>query len=296
MGLTNNSQMKTTTFNKYNGVNIRPVLKELYVYPYAEKKDIVVENIDDIAVDLGITKTVTEPDGNGGTREVTYKVLWSPFNYGAEAKVELRETNRLRNLTDDEFIDKCNSSPGMRFAWGDKEERDGNTRFTFEGYANSEMGQNPNYDKNNATSIDKDTRDLDRADDIVQLNWPEGWSIPTARDFELLASNTSVTTEKDANNHTWFRLTATNGKSILIPGTGYIDSNYNKETWATVAYLQSSTMGTSSTSVKGEITGATVTKRTIYALSISGTKASVANSAGRATGLMIRPVKYLRVE
>ena len=296
MGLTNNSQMKTTTFNKYNGVNIRPVLKELYVYPYAEKKDIVVENIDDIAVDLGITKTVTESDGNGGTREVTYKVLWSPFNYGAEAKVELRETNHLRNLTDDEFIDNCKKKPGMRLAWGDKEERDENTRFTFEGYANSEMAQNPNYDKNNATSTDKDTRDLDRADDIVQLNWPEGWSIPTARDFELLVSNTSVTTEKDASNNTWFRLTATNGNSILIPGTWYIDSNYNKETWATSAYLQSSTMGTSSTSVTGNKTGATVTKRTIYALSISGTKASVANSAGRATGLMIRPVKYLRVE
>lgn len=296
LALTNNPQMKTTTFNKFNGVNIRPVLKEQYVYPYAEKKNIVVENIDDIAVDLGITKTVTESDGNGGTRKVTYKVLWSPFNYGAEAKVALRETNHLRNLTDDEFIDKCNSSPGMRLAWGDKEERDKKTKFTFEGYAKSEMGRNPNYDKDNATSIDKDTRDLDRADDIVRLNWPEGWSIPTARDFELLVSNTSVTTEKDASGHTWFRLTAKNGKSILIPGTDYIDSNYNTEKWGTSAYLQSSTMGTSSTPVKGEITETTVIKRTIYALSISGTTASVISSAGRATGLMIRPVKYLRVE
>ena len=282
LALTNNPQMKTTTFNKFNGVNIRPVLKEQYVYPYAEKKDIVVDNIDDIAVDLGITKTVTESDGNGGTRKVTYKVLWSPFNYGAEAKVALRETNHLRNLTDDEFIDKCNSSPGMRLAWGDKEERDKNTKFTFEGYAKSEMGRNPNYDKDNPTSIDKDTREVG--------------TLPTARDFELLVSNTSVTTEKDASGHTWFRLTAKNGKSILIPGTDYIDSNYNTEKWGTSAYLQSSTMGTSSTPVKGEITGTTVTKRTIYALSISGTTASVVSSAGRATGLMIRPVKYLRVE
>ena len=185
----------------------------------------------------------------------------------------------------------------MRLAWGDTEERDENTKFTFEGYANSKMAQG-DYNKNNSSSTDEDTRDLKKEDDIVQCNWPDGWSIPTARDLELLASITAVTKETDADGNTWLRLTAKNGNgnSILIPGTGYIDSNYNKETWNTAAYLQSSTMGPGSSQVKGEITGNMVTKRTIYALSISGTTASVPGTAGRATGLMIRPVKYVRVQ
>ena len=185
----------------------------------------------------------------------------------------------------------------MRLAWGDTEERDENTKFTFEGYANSNMAQG-DYNKNNSPSTDKDTRDLKPEDDIVQCNWPDGWSIPTARDLELLAEHTIVKKETDAGGKTWFRLTAKNGNgnSILIPGTGYIDSNYNKETWNPAAYLQSSTMGINNSTVTGEITGNKVTKRLIYAINISGTAASVPGTAGRATGLMIRPVKYVRVK
>ena len=286
------SPTETNSIYRPYGCCIRPVLKELYIYPDDKKKDIIVRHIDALAVDLGITKTVTE---NG--EQVTYKLLWSPFNYGVESKVDLKEINQVRNMTDDEFIDICMKKPGMRLAWGDTEERDENTKFTFEGYANSKMAQG-DYNKNNSSSTDKDTRDLKPEDDIVQCNWPDGWSIPTARDLELLASNTAVTKETDADGNTWLRLTAKNGNgnSILIPGTGYIDSNYNKETWNTAAYLQSSTMGPGSSQVKGEITGNMVTKRTIYALSISGTTASVPGTAGRATGLMIRPVKYVRMQ
>ena len=185
----------------------------------------------------------------------------------------------------------------MRLAWGDTEERDENTKFTFEGYANSNMAQG-DYNKNNSPSTDKDTRDLKPEDDIVQCNWPDGWSIPTARDLELLAEHTIVKKETDAGGKTWFRLTAKNGNgnSILIPGTGYIDSNYNKETWNPAAYLQSSTMGINNSTVTGEITGNKVTKRLIYAINISGTAAKVVDYVGRATGIMVRPVKYVRVK
>lgn len=289
--LTGNNPYYRGGLDRRYGICVRPVLKERYTYLDADKKGIIVRHIDDLAVDLGITKTVTE---NG--EDVTYKLLWSPFNYGVESKVELHTYNQAP-INDSAYIEKCKTSPGMRLAWGDTEERDDNTKFTFEGYANSEMAKKDYYNKNNTASTDKDTRDLRPEDDIVRLNWPEGWSIPTARDLELLASNTSVTTEKDSNGKTWFRLTSkTKGNSILIPGTWYIDNNYNKETWGTTAFLQSSTMGISSTSVKGELTGKNVTKRTIYALSISGNSANLSNSAGRATGLMIRPVKYVRVQ
>ena len=283
----------TQTSNIYRpfGCCIRPVLKELYIYPYAAKKDIILSHIDDLAVDLGITKTVTE---NG--EQVTYKLLWSPFNYGVESKVDLKEINQVRNMTDNEFIDICMKKPGMRLAWGDTEERDENTKFTFEGYANSKMAQG-DYNKNNSSSTDKDTRDLKPEDDIVQCNWPDGWSIPTAGDLDLLAKHTNVKKETDAGGKTWFRLTAKNGNgnSILIPGTGYIDSKENIETWSPNAFLQSSTMGISNSTVTGEITGNKVTKRTIYAINISGSSASVVNYVGRPTGIMIRPVKYVRV-
>ena len=286
IGLTNNSEMKTYSFNRFSGAHIRPVLKELYIYPYAEKKDIVVANIDALAVDLGITKTVTEPNGE----QVTYKLLWSPFNYGAEEQVELRTYNN-KPIDENEFLRKCNESQGMRLAWGDLEER---ARFCTKDYAESAIMGKYNY---NNTGTDLDKRDLEEDDDIVYLNWPEGWYIPTAKDLDLLCSNTNVTT-KTINGKTWFELTGTNGNSILIPGTVYIDDGDNKVLWGTVAYLQSSTIGTSSSNFTDKCYGTNVSvlKRTIYALNLSGSTKKIVSTAGRPTGLMVRPVKYVRVE
>ena len=275
------SPTQTSNISRPFGCCIRPVLKELKIYPYAEKKDIITDRIDKMAVDLGITKTVTE---NG--EQVTYKLLWSPFNYGVESKIDLKEINQVRNMTDDEFIDNCNKNPGMRLAWGYLEETDS---FSTKGYADGPLTTKYNYD--NTASTDKDTRNLKAEDDIVRVNWPAGWCIPTAKDFELLCQNITVTNES-IDGHTWFRLTSiSNGNSILIPGTGYIDDNANTEKWTSDTYLQSSTIGTSSSSVNGT----TNRKRLIYAIYISGTTAKVVNYVGRPTGIMIRPVKYVRV-
>ena len=277
----------TQTSNIYRpfGCCIRPVLKELYIYPDDKKKDIIVSHIDDLAVDLGITKTVTETI-NGVEQEVTYKLLWSPFNYGVESKVDLKTYNGAP-INEDYYISLCTKNLGMRLPWGYLEEPD---RFSTKGYADGPLTAKYNYDNTSAT--DKDTRDLKAEDDIVQKNWPAGWCIPTAKDFELLCQNITVTNET-IDGHTWFRLTSnSNGNSILIPGTGYIDDNANTEKWASDTYLQSSTIGTGSSSVSGT----TNKKRTIYALNISGKTANVVNSAGRPTGLMIRPVKYVRVQ
>ena len=273
----------TQTSNIYRpfGCCIRPVLKELKIYPYAEKKYIIVRHINDLAVDLGITKTVTE---NG--EKVTYKLLWSPFNYGVESKVDLKTYNGAP-IDENNYISLCTKNPGMRLAWGYLEEPD---RFSTKGYADGPLTAKYNYD--NTSDTDKDTRDLKAEDDIVQNNWPAGWCIPTANDFELLCQNITVTNET-IDGHTWFRLTSkSNGNSILIPGTGYIDDNANTEKWTSDTYLQSSTIGTSSNSVSGT----TKRKRTIYALNISGTTAKVVPTAGRPTGLMIRPVKYVRIQ
>ncbi len=273
----------TQTSNIYRpyGCCIRPVLKELKIYPYADKKDIIISHIDDLAVDLGITKTVTE-DGE----QVTYKLLWSPFNYGVESKVNLQTYNHAP-INEDYYISLCTKNLGMRLAWGDTEEPD---RFSTKGYADGPLTEKYNYD--NTSSTDKDTRDLKAEDDIVRVNWPAGWCIPTAKDFELLCQNITVTNES-IDGHTWFRLTSkSNGNSILIPGTGYIDDNANTEKWTSDTYLQSSTIGTSSSSVSGT----TNRKRTIYALNISGKTAKVVSTAGRPTGLMIRPVKYVRIQ
>ena len=272
----------TQTSNIYRpfGCCIRPVLKELYIYPYDNKKDIIVRHINDLAVDLGITKTVTE---NG--EQVTYKLLWSPFNYGVESKVDLKTYNGAP-INEDYYISLCTKNLGMRLPWGYLEEPD---RFSTKGYADGPL--TAKYDYDNTSSTDKDTRDLKAEDDIVQINWPAGWCIPTANDFELLCQNITVTNET-IDGHTWFRLTSkSNGNSILIPGTGYIDDAANTEKWTSDTYLQSSTIGTSSSSVSGT----TNRKRTIYALTISGTTAKVVSTAGRPTGLMIRPVKYVRM-
>ena len=275
------SPTATNSIYRPYGCCIRPVLKELYIYPDDKKKDIIVRHIDALAVDLGITKTVTE---NG--EQVTYKVLWSPFNYGVESKVDLKTYNGVP-INEDYYISLCTKNLGMRLPWGYLEEPD---RFSTKGYADGSLTKK--YDYDNTSSTDKDTRDLKAEDDIVRVNWPAGWCIPTAKDFELLCQNITVTNES-IDGHTWFRLTSkSNGNSILIPGTGYIDDNANTEKWTSDTYLQSSTIGTSSSSVSGT----TNKKRTIYALNISGTTANVVSTAGRPTGLMIRPVKYVRVQ
>ena len=275
------SPTATNSIYRPYGCCIRPVLKELYIYPDDKKKDIIVRHIDDLAVDLGITKEVTE---NG--EQVTYKLLWSPFNYGVESKVDLKTYNGAP-INEDYYISLCTKNLGMRLPWGYLEEPD---RFSTKGYADGPLTKKYNYDNTSAT--DKDTRDLKAEDDIVQKNWPAGWCIPTANDFELLKTNTTVTNES-IDGHTWFRLTSkSNGNSILIPGTGYIDDAANTEKWTSDTYLQSSTIGTTSSGVDGT----TNRKRTIYALNISGATAKVVSTAGRPTGLMIRPVKYVRVQ
>ena len=137
-----------------------------------------------------------------------------------------------------------------------------------------------------------DRRDLKAKDDIVQLNWPKGWYIPTAQDYQLLADSVTITYTKDNDNRTWFCLTGKNGNSIMIPATLYLDGNGNtktpnKETTTnyTEVYLQSATIGTKGNEPKQ------------YALNItSKAKGSVVGTAGRATGLMCRPVKYVRVK
>ena len=275
------SPTATNSIYRPYGCCIRPVLKELYIYPDDNKKDIIVSHINDLAVDLGITKTVTE---NG--EQVIYKLLWSPFNYGVESKVDLKTYNGAP-IDENNYISLCTKNLGMRLPWGYLEEPD---RFSTKGYADGSLTAKYNYDNTSAT--DKDTRDLKPEDDIVRVNWPAGWCIPTAKDFELLCLNITVTNES-IDGHTWFRLTSkSNGNSILIPGTGYIDDNANTEKWTSDTYLQSSTIGTSSNNVSGTANK----KRTIYALNISGTTANVVSTAGRPTGLMIRPVKYVRVQ
>lgn len=271
----NNPSPKVTTTYRYVGLNVRPVLKERYIYTYDNKKDIIVRHINDLAVDLGITKTVTE---NG--EEVTYKLLWSPFNYGVESKVDL-ETYNGAPIDDRIFIANCTNQPGMRLAWGDTEERE---YFNTPEYKNSEIAKKYAWYRN---YTDLDIRDLQLADDIVQINWPDGWYIPTAQEYQLLAENTTVTTETK-NGKTWFKLTSKKDekKSILIPATYYIDDSANEEKWSSPAYLQSSTIGYSTS---------TPSKPICYALKLSGTTASLANNAGRPTGLMVRPVRYVRV-
>ena len=273
-----NSLQKASTY-RYYGFSIRPVLKELYIYPDDQKKDIIVKHIDDLAVDLGITKTVTE---NG--KLVTYKLLWSPFNYGVESKVNLQTYNGAP-IDENLYIEQCKKSIGMRFAWGDTEEP---AYFNKNEYANSDIATK--YEWGN-TSTDLDRRDLMAEDDIVQLNWPKGWYIPTAQDYKLLADNVTITYTKDNDGRTWFCLTGKNGNSIMIPATFYLDGNGNtktpnKETTTsyTEVYLQSATIGKKDNEPKQ------------YALRIntSGVK-NVVNTAGRATGLMCRPVKYVRV-
>ena len=269
----NNPSPKVTTTYRYVGLSVRPVLKERYVYTYADKKDIILRHIDDLAVDLGITKTV---------ENVTYKLLWSPFNYGVEKKTEL-ETYNNAPINEDIFLKNCNNQPGMRLAWGDIEERE---YFNTPEYKNSEIAKKYAWNRTTNTDLDKDMRDLKPEDDIVQINWPNGWYIPTALDYQLLADSTIVTTEK-INEKTWFRLTSkNNGNSILIPATYYIDDAKNEKKWSSEAYLQSSTIGYSTS---------TPSKPICYALKLSGTTASLANYAGRPTGLMVRPVRYVRV-
>ena len=272
--------VQITNSYRYIGYNIRPVLKDVHTFTNAEKQAIVQKHIDDIAVDLGITKTTTEVI-DGVEQEVTYKLLWSPFNFGAEAKVNVQTYNGLP-IDENALIARCYNSPGMRLAWGYTEEP---AYFKTKEYEAGPLVKKYNY-FNTSDAIEQDKRDLQPEDDIVQINWPDGWSIPTIKDIKLLIENTTVTRET-IEGRSWFKLTASNGNYILIPPTSWIDDKDNTELWGSASspvVLQSSTIGT------------TASKHTQYGLMISGTTASLHSTAGRATGLMIRPVKYVRVE
>ena len=65
-----------------------------------------------------------------------------------------------------------------------------------------------------------------------------------------------------------------------------IDDAKNEEKWSSEAYLQSSTIGYSTS---------TPSKPICYALQVNGTRASLLPNAGCPTGLMVRPVKYERI-
>lgn len=281
------SPTATANSSRPLGYCLRPVLKELTTHDYAERQAIVTARIDELAVDFGITKVVTEVV-DGVEKQVTYRLLWSPFNYGVDSETPFYTYN-LTPADPDAYIDKCMGNLGMRIAWGQTERP---TKFSTIEYADGPLTQKYNYD--NTASTDKDTRDLLPEDDIVQTHWPAGWCIPTAHDFELLLSNTTIRRET-INGHGWFRITGTGdyaATSILIPATGYRDDTKdNVEYWAGDAYLQSATIGTKSDDVKG----ATGRKRTIYTLWLSGNGGSLFSEAGRPTGLMVRPVKYVRV-
>ncbi|MGN1236171.1 MAG: hypothetical protein ACI4TS_01865, partial [Bacteroidaceae bacterium] len=283
--LSNSSGSMKSSYDKYNrylGYSIRPVLKEYIKYTDDEKKALVTSRIDALAVDLGIRKTVKEIV-DGVEKGVTYKVLWSPFNYGAEAKAELAIINGVP-VDEDAFVNNdCFKSPGMRLAWGDTAER---AKFSTTEYNGSGIASKYNY--NNNASTDLDTRDLKTEDDIVQLNWPAGWYMPTARDFELLIANTTVS-KITIDGRNWIKLTGKgdySGVSIQIPITGYIDDadNVSWPSNPSAAYLQSATIGLPSSS-----------KPTLYALNLTTSSGSLLKTAGRPTGLMVRPVKYVKV-
>ena len=279
--LTNNSDytLKKVGNDRYKGFSIRPVLKMRHIYKPAEKLDIVVRHINDLAVDMGVTKVV---DG------VTYKLLWSPFNYGADSKIDITTLNHI-TLNEDDFIATCYTKPGSRFAWGDTVERAATEKFSFITYRDSYLYTK--YDRNGTSTS---SRDLQPEDDVVYLHWPSGWYIPTAEDYQLLINNVTITKET-INERTWFRLTSKiNGNSILIPATTYIDKALNTEKWGTEAYLQSATMSPSSGTTTED--GVTVSKRNCYALNLNGTTGKVVGTVSRPTGIMIRPVRYVRVE
>lgn len=276
--LTNYSDytLKKVNNERYKGFSVRPVLKMRHIYKPAEKLDIVVRHINDLAVDMGVTKVV---DG------VTYKLLWSPFNYGADSKIDVTTLNH-NTLNEDDFIATCYTKPGSRFAWGDTVERAATEKFSFITYRDSYLYTK--YDRNGTSTA---SRDLLPEDDIVHLHWPSGWYIPTAEDYQLLLNNVTITKET-IDTRTWFRLTSKiNGNSILIPATTYIDKALNTEKWGTDAYLQSATMSPSNGTTTED--GVTVSKRNCYALNLSGTTGKVVGTVSRPTGIMIRPVRYV---
>lgn len=267
--LNNNPSLQTYNNYRYLGFGIRPVLKELFIHPNVGKTEIVISNIDSWAVDLGITKVV---DG------VTYKLLWSPFNYGADTKIDVRTYNRAP-ISADVVLNSCITSLGGRYAWGDTVEP---AYFNTNEYKASDIAKKYNYSNDGSESC-YDYRDLKPEDDIVQTHWPSGWYIPTMEDYRLLAEGCTI-----SYDGRWFTLTSkSNGNTIRIPANGYIDDKANLQSNAQatgIAFLQSCTIG------------AAGTKPTCFALQLSSSTYSINKSAGRPTGLMIRPVRYVRVD
>lgn len=267
--LHNNPSLRTYSNYRYLGFGIRPVLKELFIHPNVGKTEIVISNIDSWAVDLGITKTV---------EGVTYKLLWSPFNYGADTKITVYTYNRAP-ISQSVVLNLCNNSLGGRYAWGDTVEP---ASFNTNAYKASDIAAKYNWN-NDGTASCYDYRDLKPEDDIVQTHWPSGWYIPTMEDYRLLAVGCTITFAGG-----WFTLTSkNNGNTIRIPANGYIDDKSN---------VQSNALSTGTAFLQSCTIGAAGSKPTCFALQLSDSSYSINKTAGRPTGLMIRPVRYVRVD
>lgn len=102
--------------------------------------------------------------------------------------------------------------------------------------------------------------------------------------------NTTISSQT-VDGRNWIKLTGKNGyedNSILIPPTEYIDNSANNPKWGTTAYLHSATVG-----ARGNTSYAPYTE---YVLKLTTSAGSLLSTAGRPTGFMLRPVKYVRVE
>ena len=169
------------------------------------------------SVDLGIVM----PRGDG----TTYKLFWATSN--------LCESGLCAKPED----------YGDYFAWGETSTKSDYSWLTYKFRTSGDFYDNVKLSKyvTNSTSygtIDNKTV-LDQEDDVAHVKLGGNWRMPTYTEWMILKSEcTSTWTTQNGVKGLLF--TATNGKSIFLPASGYMDGRDHGEAGSTGEYWSSS--------------------------------------------------------
>ena len=109
---------------------------------------------------------------------------------------------------------------GLYFAWGEVEAKES---YSWNNYKWCQDGSSSKITKYNTNSymgtLDYKTQ-LDLEDDAAHVNWRGNWRMPTKQEFSEL--KTECTWKWSSQNGVWgFLVSASNGKSIFLPTTGF---------------------------------------------------------------------------
>ena len=109
---------------------------------------------------------------------------------------------------------------GYYFAWGEVEPKSSYNEGNYKWYENGNSSKIIKYNTNKSLGTLDYLTQLELEDDAAHVNWGGNWRMPTKQEFSEL--KTECTWKWSSQNGVWgFLVSASNGKSIFLPTTGF---------------------------------------------------------------------------